>query len=149
MDFTVISTYRCNSRCSTCNIWMHSTRPVGEIPLEVLGKIPGGIDNLNITGGEPTLREDLMDIVDLLYPKAMQLEISSNGLYPERIEPIIKKYPNVKIRFSLAEFEATNSQILGEETGCGVTRNVLPNFIDAGILGRVIQAEGDVLSTVL
>jgi sulfatase maturation enzyme AslB (radical SAM superfamily) len=47
----------------------------------------------------------------------MCLEISSNGLYPERIEPVIKKYPDVKIRFSLEGFEATNSKIRGEDNG--------------------------------
>ena len=117
MDFAVILTYRCNSKCSMCYIWQNPTLPKEEVSLETLEKIPSGIDYLNLTGGEPTLREDLMDVVDLLYPKAMQLEISSNGLYPERIEPIIKKYPDVKIRFSLEGFETTNNQIRGEDDG--------------------------------
>ena len=117
MDVAVILTYRCNSRCSMCHIWQNPTLPKEEVSLETLEKIPNGIDYLNLTGGEPTLRQDLMEIVDLLYPKAMTLEISSNGQHAERIEPIIKKYPDVKIRFSLEGFEATNNRIRGEKDG--------------------------------
>src|SRR6266542_250081 len=115
MDLTVITTYRCNSRCSTCNIWMHPTRPVDEINLDVLKKIPSGIDNLNITGGEPTIRNDLAEIVDVLYPKAHKLEISSNGIYPHRLEPIVQKYPDIKIRFSLEGTAKLSNTTRGEE----------------------------------
>lgn len=117
MDLSVISTYRCNSRCSMCHIWQHPTLPKEEVRLETLEKIPSGIANLNVTGGEPTLREDLADLVDLLHPKALKLEISSNGLRPERLEPIIRKYPYVKIRFSLEGFELTSNRIRGEKDG--------------------------------
>jgi len=117
MDLTVITTYRCNSRCSTCNIWQHPTRPSDEISLDVLEKIPSGIDNLNITGGEPTLRNDLMEIVDVLHPKARKLEISSNGMFPQRLEPIVKKYPDIKIRFSLEGTDKVSDAIRGEVNG--------------------------------
>ena len=117
MDITVISTYRCNSRCSTCNIWMHPTRPADEIGIDIMAKLPNGIDNLNITGGEPTIRADLAEIVDVLYPKARKLEISSNGLHPQRLEPIIKKYPDIKIRFSLEGTAPVSDRIRGEVNG--------------------------------
>ena len=117
MDVSVILTYRCNSRCSTCNIWMHPTRPADEISLDVLEKIPSGLDNLNMTGGEPTIRSDLAEVVDVLYPKAHKLEISSNGMHPHRLEPIIKKYPDIKIRFSLEGTDKVSDTIRGEENG--------------------------------
>jgi MoaA/NifB/PqqE/SkfB family radical SAM enzyme len=100
-----------------CHIWQNPSLPQEEVTLETLDKIPSGIDYLNLTGGEPTLRKDLVEIVDLLYPKAMTLEISSNGQHAERIEPIIRKHPDVKIRFSLEGFEATNNAIRGENDG--------------------------------
>ncbi len=117
MDVCVILTYRCNSKCSMCYVWQNPTKVNDEISLDTLRKIPSGIDYLNLTGGEPTLRQDLMEIVDLLYPKAMTLEISSNGLHAERLEPIIEKYPSIKIRFSLEGCEATNEKIRGEKDG--------------------------------
>jgi MoaA/NifB/PqqE/SkfB family radical SAM enzyme len=100
-----------------CYVWQNPSRSKDEISLKTLEKIPPGICYLNLTGGEPTLRQDLMEIVDLLYPKADTLEISSNGLLPEKLEPIVKKYPCMKIRFSLEGFEPTNSKIRGEKDG--------------------------------
>lgn len=117
MDFTVISTYRCNSKCAMCYVWQNPTSPREEVSLKTLEKVPFGIDNLNITGGEPTLRDDLAELVDLLYPRACKLEISSNGLHPERLETIIRKYPDVKVRFSLEGIGDSNNRIRGEEDG--------------------------------
>ncbi len=117
MDACVILTYRCNSKCSMCYVWQNPTSVKYEVSLKTLEKIPSGIDYLNLTGGEPTLRKDLAEIVDLLYPKAMTLEISSNGLHAERLEPIIKKYPCIKIRFSVEGCAATSNKIRGEKDG--------------------------------
>jgi MoaA/NifB/PqqE/SkfB family radical SAM enzyme len=115
-----------------CHIWQNPTLPIDEISLETLDKIPSGIDFLNLTGGEPTLRNDLVEIVDILYPKAAKLEINSNGLHPERIEPLIKKYPNIKVRFSLEGMEETNNRIRGEEDGYQRKINGLLRFKELG-----------------
>jgi Fe-coproporphyrin III synthase len=117
MDLTVISTYRCNSKCQMCYIWKNPTDQKEEVSLETLSKLPGGFDNLNVSGGEPTLRRDLPELVELLYPKARILEISSNGLHPEKLVPIIKKYPKIKVRFSLEGDEVTSNTIRGEKDG--------------------------------
>jgi len=117
LDLAVILTYRCSSKCSMCYVWQNPTLPEAEVGLPVLEKIPHGISYLNLTGGEPTLRRDLGEIVDLLYPRAMTLEISSNGTNPERLEPIIRKYPNVKIRFSLDGMGEVNDRVRGEKGG--------------------------------
>lgn len=100
-----------------CYIWKNPTDPKEEVSAETLSKLPGGFDNLNVSGGEPTLRKDLIDLIDVVYPKARITEISSNGLHPERLLPIIKKYPNIKIRFSLEGDEVTNDRIRGEKDG--------------------------------
>lgn len=117
MDLTIISTFRCNSRCQMCYIWKNPTEPAQEVSIETLSKLPGGFDNLNVSGGEPTLRKDLAEVVDVLYPKARILEISSNGLNPDRLLPIIKKYPDIKVRFSLEGDEITSNAIRGEKDG--------------------------------
>jgi MoaA/NifB/PqqE/SkfB family radical SAM enzyme len=100
-----------------CYIWQNPTDPKEEISAKTLEKLPGGFDNLNVSGGEPTLRRDLADLIDVVYPKARITEISSNGLRPERLLPIIKKYPNIKVRFSLEGDEATSDAIRGEKNG--------------------------------
>lgn len=132
MDLTVISTYRCNSRCQMCYIWQNPTHPKEEITAATLEKLPGGFDNLNVSGGEPTLRRDLAELIDVVYPKARVTEVSSNGLRPERLLPIIKKYPNVKVRFSLEGDEATSNSIRGEKDGFATKLKGLRMLREAG-----------------
>ena len=143
MDVTVISTYRCDSKCSMCYIWKNATLPAEEVTLNTLDKLPNNIDNCNISGGEPTLRKDLAEMVDVLVPKSRIMEISTNGLHSDKILPIVKKYPNIKIRFSLEGFEETNNSIRGEDNGFKIKVEGMKRLVEAGGkdlgFGAVIQ----------
>jgi Fe-coproporphyrin III synthase len=132
MDLTIISTFRCNSRCQMCYIWQNPTEPREEITANTLARLPSHFDNVNISGGEPTLRNDLADLVDVMQPKARIMEISSNGLNPERLVGIVKKYPNTKIRFSIEGDEATNNRIRGERNGFAIKIAGLRRLQEAG-----------------
>ena len=132
MDISIILTYRCNSRCSMCHIWQHPTLPAEEITLSTLAKLPSGFDYLNLTGGEPTLRTDLEQIVDQLHPKTRQLEISTNGLQGDKLERILRKYPDVKIRISLEGIGAQNDFIRGEKNGFERKQATMKRLVAAG-----------------
>lgn len=132
MDLAIITTYRCNSRCSMCNIWMNPTRPEHEITLETLKKLPDGFDHINITGGEPTLRKDLLEMCRLLRPKGHTLEISTNGLHGEILEPIVREFPDIKIRISVEGFSETNTIVRGEKDGFERKVAAMERLIDAG-----------------
>lgn len=132
MDLSIILTYRCNSRCSMCHIWQHPTVPAEEVTLDTLATLPGGFDYLNLTGGEPTLRTDLEAIVDLLHPKTRQLEISTNGLQTDRLERIIQKHPDVKIRISLEGIGPRNDAIRGEKNGFARKQTTMTRLVAAG-----------------
>ena len=79
-------TRRCNAKCMMCNIWKSGDKE--ELDLSQIEKIFS--DNLFknteyilISGGEPTLRDDLIQIVRILnekIPKLRKILISSNGL---------------------------------------------------------------------
>jgi MoaA/NifB/PqqE/SkfB family radical SAM enzyme len=60
------------------------------------------------------------------------MEISSNGLHPERLLPIIKKYPNIKVRLSLEGDELTSNRIRGEADGFKTKVNGLLKLKEAG-----------------
>lgn len=132
MDLSIITTYRCDSRCSMCHIWQNPTHPKYELDLATLEKLPRGFDYVNITGGEPTLRKDLLEICHVLYPKAKTLEISTNGLHGDVLEPIVRTYPDIKIRISVEGFEATNDRIRGERRGFQKKVATMKRLIDAG-----------------
>jgi len=134
-----------------CNVWKNPSIPSEEISLETLKKIPGGQHTINLTGGEPTLRADLMEIVDILHPKTTNLEISSNGLLPHKLEPIIQKYPDIKIRFSLEGFETVNNMIRGEKDGFTIKTNGLLRLKELGgtDLGFAVTIQDDNVADVV
>ena len=132
MDVAVILTYRCNSRCATCLVWQHPTLPAEEIAPAVLAKLPGGFSRIVLTGGEPTLRADLEEIVALLRPKARRLEISTNGLQADKLERIAVRHPDVRIRISLEGLGARNDSLRGEKGGFERKMATLRRLVAAG-----------------
>jgi MoaA/NifB/PqqE/SkfB family radical SAM enzyme len=115
-----------------CNIWKHPTHPDYEIDTATLAKLPGGFDHLNITGGEPTLRKDLLDLCRVLRPKAHTLEISTNGMHGDRLEEVIREFPDTKVRISLEGFGETNNTIRGERDGFNRKVEAMDRLIAAG-----------------
>lgn len=113
---SLITTFRCNAKCNMCNIWQYPTKPSEEIDPKHYAKLPDGM-RINITGGEPTLREDIDEIFRILYPKASLLELSTNGYYTDRVVALAEKYPNILIRVSLEGLPAMNDRKRGTKDG--------------------------------
>jgi MoaA/NifB/PqqE/SkfB family radical SAM enzyme len=94
INLTVSLTYRCNSRCKTCNIYSRKSDELSgeeyEKIFHSLGQSPYWI---TFSGGEPFLRKDIEDICISVYktckPKIMN--IPTNGLLPERIEEGVRR----------------------------------------------------------
>lgn len=84
-------TYRCNARCTMCNIWQMEHRE--ELGLEGFSSllddpIFAGIERLTLAGGEPSLRHDLVSLAELFMtkmPRLASLTLITNGLAVERI----------------------------------------------------------------
>ena len=108
-------TMRCNSRCLTCNIWKN--KELDELDVyqwrEILSDpIFDNIEYLTISGGEPTLRTDLPEIVRLCLesmPNLKKVIITTNGLaknkiiqqIPQIIDDCIKERAKITISVSL------------------------------------------------
>jgi MoaA/NifB/PqqE/SkfB family radical SAM enzyme len=117
VEAAVIVTYRCNARCEMCNIWQCPTKPEEEFPAELLRKLPDGLGTINITGGEPALRRDLPEIVDILSSKTRRVEISTNGYFTDRLIEVAKRHPETTIRISLEGLPETNDRVRGIKNG--------------------------------
>jgi MoaA/NifB/PqqE/SkfB family radical SAM enzyme len=117
VEAAVIVTYRCNAHCQMCDIWQHPTKPDEEFPPELLKKLPGGLSAVNITGGEPALRTDLPEIVDILSGKTGRVEISTNGYFTDRLIKAAEKHPEITIRISVEGLPETNDRVRGIKNG--------------------------------
>lgn len=117
MNACVISTFRCNAKCHMCDIWKYPTRKDEEITPEIVAKLPSGLGRVNLTGGEPFLRDDIEELVGILYKKCELVEISTNGYFTDRIIKIAKKYPKVMFRISIEGLPKLNDDLRGLKDG--------------------------------
>lgn len=117
MEAAIIVTYRCNAHCYMCNIWKHPTDRRKEITPEELKKLPDNLDFVNITGGEPFLREDIEQIIKVVLKKTKRVVISTNGYFTDKIVALAKKYPNIGVRVSIEGLPAANDELRGLKDG--------------------------------
>mgnify|MGYP002669594928 CR=1 FL=1 len=115
-DSSIILTYRCPMRCKMCNVWQYPTEKSKEIQPEDLRTLPK-LKFINLTGGEPFIREDLDKIVEECYKHTERIVISTSGWFEDRVVALAKKFPNIGIRISIEGLEQTNNEIRGLQNG--------------------------------
>ena len=91
-------TWVCDAQCEMCSNWRFGDRK-SDITLPQLEPVLanpfwGAVENLNISGGEPTTRNDLPEIVALFqrhFPRLRKLGINTTGLTPHRAIPMLTR----------------------------------------------------------
>jgi MoaA/NifB/PqqE/SkfB family radical SAM enzyme len=86
-------TYRCNSRCIMCHAWQKQNL-YPELSLSQIERIfsapclSNNIEIVNMTGGEPTLRKDLVEVVNILLnrcKKLRRIDMPTNGINKDEV----------------------------------------------------------------
>lgn len=91
-------TFVCDARCNMCSNWTRGNRKE-DMSLEQIERVFDSplwkhIENASISGGEPTTRNDLVDIVRVLIdklPRLRKLTLNTTGLTPHRGIPMLTK----------------------------------------------------------
>lgn len=131
-DASIILTYRCPMRCQMCNIWKFPTDPREEIKAEDLRSLPP-LKFINLTGGEPFVREDLDEIVEECYRHSPRIVISTSGYFEDRVVALAKKFPNIGIRISIEGLSRKNDELRGREGGFDRGLRTLLRLRDMGV----------------
>jgi len=87
------TTYYCNSRCQTCNVWQIYPANGGsqkdEMQRDEVGRIVGSLGKhllwLTVTGGEPTLKLHMAETVNDIYdacPHLRLITVNTNAILP-------------------------------------------------------------------
>jgi sulfatase maturation enzyme AslB (radical SAM superfamily) len=91
-------TFVCDARCNMCSNWTRGNRKE-DMTLEQIEQVFDSplwkhIENASISGGEPTTRNDLVDIVRVLIdklPRLRKLTLNTTGLTPHRGIPMLTR----------------------------------------------------------
>ncbi len=131
-DVSIITTYRCQMRCKMCDIWENPTDKKLEITAKELEILPK-FKFVNITGGEPFVRRDLEDIVDVMYKKSDRIVISTSGWHTDRIIKMAKKFPNIGIRVSIEGLAQKNDDLRGRDGSFDRAMRLLLTLKEMGV----------------
>lgn len=108
--------FKCNLHCAMCYAWVKQ-KQIKELNLDEIKTIlddkvlKDNLEIINITGGEPTLRQDLSEIVKIMLQSCLRLkriDISTNGVNtPEVIDQVerilvVLLPTNVKLSVSIS-----------------------------------------------
>lgn len=104
-------TGRCNAKCAMCFYAEEMDKKEKDLTFDEIKKISetaGEFNRLWISGGEPTLREDLPEIIEMFYRNnhIKDVNIPTNGLKPDRIVEWVtrlrKSCPDANFNVSLS-----------------------------------------------
>jgi len=131
-DVSIITTYRCQMRCKMCDIWDNPSDSKREITPEELEMLPS-FKFVNITGGEPFVRRDLEDIVEVMSKKSERIVISTSGWHTERIFKLAEKFPDIGIRVSIEGLSQKNDDLRGRAGSFDRGLRVLQGLAERGV----------------
>ncbi len=161
MIFVVVQ--RCNSRCNMCYIWENKNPP--EVTVDEVYRIFErdredfkSLHKLSLTGGEPSLRSDLPDLVQAVLshtPSIKQLRLATHGMTPDRVIQQIQRVWEVAEKHGITQFiiqvsvdgiGEIHDRIRGIKGGGARVQETLERLVD---MRRRIPQLGLTISTVV
>lgn len=114
---SVVYLPKCNFRCGYCHnsdlVFYHSTEYDEELIINHLKKRKGIIDGIVITGGEPSLHNDLFKFMEKVKDLGVKVKLDTNGYKPDVIKEIIDNnlvdYIAMDIKNTYRNYEKTIS----------------------------------------
>ncbi len=125
-------TWVCDAKCTMCSNWKWGDRKT-DMTLEQLEPVLANpfwsaVENLNISGGEPTTRLDLPEMVEMFHrhmPRLRKVGINTTGLTPKRAIPMLTRIVEycaknnilISIRVSLDGIGDVHNQVRAVKNG--------------------------------
>jgi MoaA/NifB/PqqE/SkfB family radical SAM enzyme len=116
-------TSRCNSKCRTCFYWqeLNARDDLTFAEIERVSETMPRFREIWLSGGEPTLREELVDVIELFYRRngVRSINFPANGLLPGKLVSILEssfaRCPELRVNLNLAldGIGATHDSIRG------------------------------------
>jgi MoaA/NifB/PqqE/SkfB family radical SAM enzyme len=110
---TYLVTFRCNARCGMCDSWR--MKPGTELTpadvARVFAKL-GRLDVVRLSGGEPFLREDMLDIAEAVAraSRPQVIHVTTNGSLPDRVEEFARRFSAPRRLAFMVSFDGHRSE---------------------------------------
>lgn len=135
----IVFTQGCNFRCRYCHnpelVYPHlftESMPEEEI-LSFLKRRQGTLEGVVISGGEPTLQEDLVRFLTQIKALGYQIKIDTNGTRPDVLKELIDKKLVDFIAMDLKAPLEKYAQITGVEANSTVLRQSIDLIRQSGL----------------
>jgi radical SAM protein with 4Fe4S-binding SPASM domain len=151
LDVHLELTRRCNGSCQHCFAnSIPSESEASEMTFSELESIIRQLADLGgtyvrLTGGEPTIRDDFFDIVDVINEEGLDIGLNTNGMFDEKTLDGVLSRDIKEIRVSLDGPEEINNQIRTP----GSYRRVLRTFENIAGYNRTADDPADVTMNVV
>ena len=129
-------TNRCNARCSFCFIDFNNPNTFkGELSLDEINKLTKNLGksllNINLTGGEPFARKDIIDIAKIYLKNTLiqSMYITTNASFPDRIETFAKSINSIDRELEL-NFQISIDELPGKHNKIRKIKNLFDSCID-------------------
>lgn len=131
----------CGFRCPACHNYKLVLEPasIPDVPLahiqSYLASRKGWIDGITVTGGEPTVKKDLPDLLKLFKARRVRIKLDTNGSNPAMLEWLIRSglvdAVSMDVKAPLTEQEY--SRVAGVPVDPGIIGNSIEVLKSSGI----------------
>ncbi|MFC2062040.1 radical SAM/SPASM domain-containing protein [Elusimicrobiota bacterium] len=112
-------TWKCNAKCIMCDAW--KKKDMDELNIDEIDDIfrqLGKMDAVRIGGGEPFMRTDIAEIINIVQKRTNPgiIHITTNGLLDKQVVDVIEKAEktdNLHIKISIDDIGEENNKIRG------------------------------------
>jgi MoaA/NifB/PqqE/SkfB family radical SAM enzyme len=115
-EIPIFVTDRCNSKCLICKIWKKT--PKTDLDPKVVSrilrsKVLSKFSSFILTGGEFILHPECEEILSLLNESGKKYTVLSNGLLPDKLIEVVRRFGVKRISLSLDGSPETHRKIRG------------------------------------
>lgn len=136
----VVFTQGCNFRCPFCHNGdlLSPVRPQGQLVaeetvFELLKKRSGRLQGVVITGGEPTLQEDLMPFMRRIREHGLKVKLDTNGSRPHVVREVLKEHLADYIAMDIKAPLAVYSRLAGVRADAAAIEESIGLIASSGI----------------